>query len=151
MKKFLYSLVQIIWGFPQTLVGFILFLINIRRKQYRYHGAIVTEWGSNSSISLGLFLFVTKGTVPAVLRSSGQSRPVGNPLVVHEYGHTIQSLFLGPLYFLVIGLPSASWANRKKYVEMRRKGTPYAAFWTEKFANSLGEKVTKDISFRDNF
>ncbi len=142
---------QCVWGFPQTLVGFILFLINIRRKHYCYHGAIVTEWDSGSSISLGLFLFVTKESVPAVLRSAGGSRPIGSPLVVHEYGHTIQSIVLGPLYFPVIGIPSASWANRKKYVAMRRRGVPYSAFWTEKLANSLGEKVTKDISFRDNF
>jgi len=27
--------------------------------------------------------------------------------LVHEYGHTIQSIILGPLYLLIIGIPSS--------------------------------------------
>lgn len=151
MKKFLYSLTQCLWGLPQTLAGFVLFLANIRKKHYCYHGAIITEWDSLSSVSLGLFLFVTKERIPAVRRPDPDSRKkAGTPLVVHEYGHTVQSLILGPLYLPVVGLPSLLWANRKKYVRMRMKGTPYSAFWTERTANMLGEMATKDISFRDN-
>lgn len=30
-------------------------------------------------------------------------------LLVHEYGHTIQSMILGPLYLIVIGIPSTLW------------------------------------------
>ena len=32
MKDILYILVQCTWGLPQTLLGFILFLINIKSK-----------------------------------------------------------------------------------------------------------------------
>ena len=30
-------------------------------------------------------------------------------LLVHEYGHTIQSLIFGPLYLIVMGIPSTLW------------------------------------------
>ena len=62
-----------------------------------------------------------------------------------EYGHTIQSLILGPLYLILIGIPSTLWgflmAKKRK-----EKQIPYGAFITEKWANSLGEYVTKEKS-----
>ena len=30
---------------------------------------------------------------------------------IHEYGHTWQCLLLGPLYYIVIALPSVIWCN----------------------------------------
>ena len=60
----------------------------------------------------------------------------GERLVVHEYGHTIQSLILGPLYFLIVGLPSVIWGMVKKPEQS------YFSFYTEKWANHLGEKFT---------
>jgi hypothetical protein len=63
---------------------------------------------------------------------------------VHEYGHTIQSLILGPLYLFVIGIPSIIWCNSKKCVKLRKeKGVSYFDFYPEKWANFLGEKITK--------
>ena len=66
-------------------------------------------------------------------------------LLVHEYGHTIQSLILGPLYLIVIGIPSTMWAF---LFEKKRKDEqiPYGAFFTEKWANRLGERVTGEKS-----
>lgn len=29
--------------------------------------------------------------------------------IKHEYGHQLQSYILGPLYLLIIGLPSGLW------------------------------------------
>ncbi len=150
MKKLLYFLAQITWGLPQTLVGLVLFLINIKSRHYMYHGAVVTEWSSRSSISLGLFLFVTTDPIRD-LRSTDTlpENEMHRALVVHEYGHTIQSLFLGPLYFPVIGIASAMWANLPRFVKRRRNGTPYSAFWTERSANMLGERVTRERSLQD--
>lgn len=66
-------------------------------------------------------------------------------LLVHEYGHTIQSLILGPLYLIVIGIPSTMWAF---LFEKKRKDEqiPYGAFFTEKWANRLRERVTGEKS-----
>ena len=68
-------------------------------------------------------------------------------LLVHEYGHTIQSMILGPLYLLLMGIPSTLWgflpcANRMR----REKQVSYFAFFTEKWANTLGEWVTGEAS-----
>ena len=52
-------------------------------------------------------------------------------LLVHEYGHTIQSLILGPLYLVLIGIPSTLWGfllgKRRK-----EKQIPYGAFFLQK-------------------
>ena len=110
----------------------------------------MTEWASYSSVSLGLFLFYTVSK-RSEKRDSKQipTDRMTRELLVHEYGHTIQSLVLGPLYLLVIGLPSLLWATLPKYQKKRMKGLPYSAFWTESSANRLGEKVTKEKSLQD--
>ena len=54
-----YDLLQWTWGLPQTIVGFIYFLINIKQEHYYYHGSVVIIWKSKSSLSLGMFVFVS--------------------------------------------------------------------------------------------
>lgn len=130
MKKIGYGILQILWGFPQTLLGFAVFLCTVKASHYRYHGAIVTEWKKRTGLSLGMFLFVPE-------------RGDGKDFLVHEYGHTIQSLILGPLYLLVIGIPSLLWCNLSWCIAFRRKRKcSYQTFYTERWANHLGEKVT---------
>lgn len=149
MKTILFFLIQLTWGIIQSLIGFVLFLVNIRKMHYLYHGAVVTEWNSYSSVSLGLFVFVTGRRVRD--RRSGGVPPeeLKRALLVHEYGHTIQSLILGPFYLPLIGLPSLIWATLPGYRARRRGGLPYSSFWTERSANRFGEKVTKEASLRD--
>ena len=149
MRAILYTILQCTWGLVQTLVGLIVFLFNIRRRHYYYHGAIVTVWSSLSSVSLGLFLFVSGAKKQIRLGADKLNDVPDSETVVHEYGHTIQSLFFGPAYLLIIGLPSLIWANLPYFVKKRRSGTPYSAFWTEKSANILGERATGERSFGD--
>jgi len=130
MKQIGYGILQILWGFPQTLLGFAVFLCTVKAPHYRYHGAVVTEWNYATGLSLGLFMFVPDGKK-------------GRDFLVHEYGHTIQSLVLGPLYLIVIGIPSALWCNLPWCATFRRKRRiSYYAFYTEQWANRLGEKTT---------
>lgn len=107
---------------------------------------LLTIWKSKTSVSLGLFVFVTSEPFFAK-KYEGQISvaELSNRLLVHEYGHTIQSLILGPLYLFVIGIPSTLWGflgGRKR----RDEQIPYGAFFTEKWANSLGEQVTGEKS-----
>lgn len=148
MKSFIYKLVQCTWGIMQTFVGLIIFFINIKEEHFFYHGAIVTKWKYGSSVSLGMFIFVTKKRLPA---SDGiPSEEWADRLLVHEYGHTVQSLFLGPLYLLVIGLPSILWASLPVCSRRRReKKISYYRFYPERWANYCGEKVTKHISMQE--
>jgi len=83
-------------------------------------------------VSLGLFIFVPP--LP-----DGPSRR----LKAHEYGHTIQSLILGPLYVPVILIPSLVWAGTPRLERRRvRRGTSYYSFYTEHWANALVFRLT---------
>lgn len=147
MKKALYVILQCSWGILQTLFGLVLFLIYIRRKHYFYHGAVITERNTPASLSLGMFVFITtdqikdKRTIDKI-----PDEEIGKRLLVHEYGHTVQSIIFGPMYLLVIGIPSMVWGFLPYFVNKRKKGISYFSFFTERFANYLGEKATKEKS-----
>lgn len=148
MKTFLYIIWQCTWGFLQTLLGFAHFLIYIKCKHYFYHGAIVTEWNNRSSVSLGLFVFVTaEPYFYEKLKNEYSMEELSKRLLVHEYGHTIQSLLLGPLYLIVIGIPSTLWGFLPYFNNKRKnESLSYFSCYTERWANVLGEKVTKEKS-----
>ncbi len=86
---------------------------------------------------MGLFIFI-----PPQARFYNSEKyhlsddEIKSRLLVHEFGHTYQSLILGPLYFLVVGLPSVIWGLVKK------PGKSYFSFYAENWANLLGEKHT---------
>ena len=148
MKVFLYRLIQCTWGCLQTLLGLIVFLMNFSCRRYTYHGAIITEWKNPSSVSLGMFVFVTanpyfakryEGTIPA--------EELSRRLLVHEYGHTIQSLLLGPFYLLLMGIPSTIWGFLPRLSKKRaEEKVSCFVFFTEKWANCLGEYATGEAS-----
>lgn len=122
--SFIYCLLQLSWGLFQSLPGLILMLSTRKNcRHYWYRGSYVTHWKHPGGISLGMFIFISNDS-----------------LLVHEYGHSIQSLILGPLYLLVIGLPSLLWANSHWCIRHRQKNhLPYSFLYTERWADSLGE------------
>ena len=144
MKVILYCFLQCTWGVLQTVLGLLLFVFHIRDKHYLYHGAIITEWSGKSSVSLGMFVFVTRTPYfYEKMKDTYTMEELAQRLLVHEYGHTIQSLILGPLYLIAMGIPSTLWGflpvfNRKR----EKEKLSYFSFFTEKWANYLGEKVT---------
>lgn len=140
----LYVIWQCTWGVLQTLVGACVFLLYRTGEHSVFHGAVVTKWKRRSSVSLGMFLFLTEGPVsPAQGKDGLAAEDLRRRLLVHEYGHTVQSLILGPLYLLVIGLPSALWAASPGLARRRRRDRrSYFSFYTERWANKLGEMAT---------
>lgn len=80
-----------------------------------------------NAISLGRYIIVEAGR--------------GTPNVLcHEWGHTRQSLYLGWLYLLIIGLPSLIWASLYDYGWKMS----YYDFYTEKWADRLGGVIRKE-------
>jgi len=131
MKKILYWCVQISWGFLQTTLGFLIFLIHGKCEQFTYRGAVVTRWDKQTSLSLGPFLFVAE-------HLQGERY---EHILHHEFGHTIQSLVLGPLYLVLIGLPSVIWCNLPYFKRLRNeKGVPYDKFFIEGQASRIGKR-----------
>ena len=149
MKDTLFRLLQWTWGFPQTLAGLFVFLLNLKAPHYPFHGSIVTVWGKKSSVSLGMFIFVTDDPFffHRGKRRSFSEKEFGDMLTVHEYGHAVQSLIFGPLYLFTVGLPSVLWGMLPVFVDKRRKKhISYYSVYPEHWANRLGEKVTGEKS-----
>lgn len=68
-------------------------------------------------------------------------------LLVHEYGHTIQSLIFGPIYLIAVGVPSIAWSFLPTYVKKREhEKISYFSAYPETWANHLGERVTGEAS-----
>ena len=144
MKPFLYVLGQCTWGVVQTALGLCMFLQNRREPHHRYHGAVVTTWQKDYSISLGMFVFMTaQPPFHARLEPAMPMEELVSRLRVHEYGHTIQSLLLGPLYLIVMGIPSTLWGWLPSLAKKRHdEQISYFSFFTESWANRCGEWVT---------
>ena len=118
-KRLLYVLLQCSWGLPQTLLGAVFFLFHLRDRHFRYREAVATQWQVLGGISLGLFIFVDSELI-----------------CPHEYGHTLQSLILGPMYLPLVGIPSVLWAWRTRRGHARRA---YHSVYPENWADSLGQ------------
>ncbi|MBR6563785.1 MAG: hypothetical protein IKK70_07595 [Clostridia bacterium] len=139
----LYWIFQLTWGILQTLLGFFMLLLNIKCRHSLYNGCVVTEWKKTSGLSLGLFVFVPKHSYECINGITSLSKR-SERVLAHEYGHTIQSLILGPLYLFVIGIPSLTWATLPYFRRSRReKGISYYSFYPEKWADRLAVAVTK--------
>ena len=144
MKTALYWLIQCTWGLPQALLGLIIFLLHLGDEHFLYHGALVTRWQGKSSMSVGPFVFLTADPFFADKLADRFTREeMTDRLLVHEYGHTIQSLILGPLYLIVIGIPSTLWGWLPNLAKKRQaQQISYFRFFTEHWANRCGEWVT---------
>lgn len=127
IKFFLNIILQCTWGILQTLVGACLLLwcvIFCKQKPFILHGDTIACVLPNKtgSLSVGLFVFLHP--------KAAQDEYVKN----HEWGHTRQSLILGPLYLLIIAIPSMIWCNCfRQYRE--KNNVSYFVFYTEKWAN----------------
>lgn len=131
MKRFIYILWQSVWGIPQMMVGLILLLVFGRKRTSFYKGSVIVRWKLRNSASLGIFLFISDSL------SEGEYKR----MLVHEFGHSVQSLILGPLYLPLISLPSAVWCGLPLLRRYREKnGISYYSFYTERWADLLGER-----------
>ena len=150
MKKRLYNIAQWTWGLPQTLLGAAVFLKYRRDRHFDYNGACATVWDKDSGVSLGKFILVP-GKAAAHREALHKEMPENEKLysvvpdrfmLEHEYGHSVQSLILGPAYLLLVGAPSFLWNRLPYFARMRdRTGKSYYSAVFEKTANHLGAKA----------
>lgn len=113
-----------LWQLPQNLLGLLLVTILRPEEVYDFEGVkLYYASRMKGGISLGRYIIVNS----TVKDYAGRTER-------HEYGHSRQSMFLGPLYLIVIGLPSLLWAAiwRPGY------GRSYYEFYTEAWADKLG-------------
>jgi hypothetical protein len=131
-NKYLYYFLSFTWGLPMVLVGGIVALVMLitGHKPHKNGGGIRFEVGKNwGGVSLGL----------VILTNENPSQHIKN----HEFGHTFQNCWWGPLDAFVIEIPSAIryWYRELKYYRRGlRPPTEYDAIWFEGQATSLGTK-----------
>lgn len=143
MKVFLRILSEI-WQLPQHIIAYIIMLVNCKSlKQMVSKDGIhyyLVDHLSNCGISLGNYIFLDVDGI------------YDDITIKHERGHQKQSLMLGPLYLIIIGLPSimGNILNRIKYKYFRKhydRDFYYKQPW-EAWADKLGgvdRKSRKDV------
>lgn len=120
---------QILWELPQFLLGIIIGLYYTNRDVSK-----VTKIGDVTIVkSKRMFGGISLGKIIVV------SYYPTKHTIVHELGHSKQSKYLGPLYLIVIGIPSL--IHSIIYTMFGGKWD-YYKFYTEAWA----EKLSKDIS-----
>ena len=133
MNKLKSSLLWL-WQLPQNLCGIIYRSISkdnricvVETYDSRSVGAKVYLQKTNGGISLGKYIFINQDYIDKEI------------IIKHECGHVKQSKILGPLYLLVIGIPSILHAWLNNYIGCCWKNGEYNYyhFYTEKWANKL--------------
>lgn len=114
-----------LWQLPQNIIAIIWLNINLIFYYGISHIKTINDNiyvyelpGYTGSVSLGKYIIVSK---------------YRNDLTIqHEYGHCKQSMYLGPFYLIIIGIPSLIWNCISYYTNK-----DYYWFYTEKWADKL--------------
>ena len=127
IKKIIRAIIAWTWELPQNLIGGAMSLIFRDKAKNTMNDnteGVFHHWRYTSGLSLGIFRFVGYNASSDTMN--------------HEYGHSRQSLYLGPLYLIVIGLPSLIWCGLHTYTALYWK-ISYYWFYTEAWADKLGK------------
>jgi hypothetical protein len=133
MKTFTYILMYI-WQILQNIIGLILIAWYKPQRMHKLDNGVEIHYSHKMTggISLGNYCIVNTGHYRKDINES-----IKRDTVRHEaIGHTKQSRMLGPLYLIVIGLPSLIWCILYGLVIPYTKNG-YYKFYTEKWADSL--------------
>jgi hypothetical protein len=134
-----------IWQLPQHLLAFILWgilllnkkVINTMNDDQTPKNVFIKIEAKGFGVSLGRYIFL--------------DAHYGDIDYRHEKGHSRQSIYLGPLYLLVVGIPSAVFNNlwdrlfHKKWSINKRHQWYYSRYpeaWADKLA-----KVSRGFRF----
>ena len=126
MKKILEILLYA-WQLPQNIAG-LLTVAFLRPEESFDREGIKVSYASRmrGGITLGKYVIIRD-----------RMKEYDKNVEKHEIGHSKQSRILGPLYLLVIGLPSLIWA----WLWNEGWNCSYFSFYTERWADRLGGVV----------
>lgn len=121
-----------IWQIPQIIVGLIMLAVFRNKKTYTNDYNNITVWQishkglfGSACFSTGPFIITTEEPQEATLR--------------HETGHSLQSVYLGWLFHIVVSIPSIcrfwirKWGNKSH--EWYLSG--YPENWAEKCGGNV--------------
>ena len=120
-----------VWQLPQNLLGVLWkdikkdsIITEISNDDIRLVDAKAYLIKAGGIVTLGKYVFVSQ-----TYRDQGM-------IIKHECGHVKQSKMLGPLYLIVIGVPSILHAWLNDYIGCDEE-SGYSHFYTEKCADKL--------------
>ena len=121
-----------IWQLPQHLIGLgvlIYYYARYRRIESCGNGIYLTQRFISGGVCLGEIIVLPKGGDDEFSRK-------------HELGHRRQSRYLGPLYLIIVGLPSVCINIAARFSP--RVSRSYYRYFPENWANRLGGVDRKD-------
>lgn len=135
--SFLRHAALFVWELPQNVLGAIdlaasLVIRRVERVRWERERVFVKVRGAGA-VSLGLFVFWSDDDTPYVR--------ITNTNKEHEYGHSLQSRMLGPLYLPLVGVPSScrvAYAVAYRAVTGRRWEGYFRGYpedWADRLAN----------------
>ena len=137
MKRFLFYFLNLTWGLPLNIVGFIVAVVLLLagKKPKRWGDCFYFEVGEGwGGLELGIFFLTSKN--PSIHTRN------------HEHGHAIQNCFFGVFMPFIVSIPSAIRYHYRNYRE--KKGLPnktaYDDIWFEGQATKLGTKYVGEIN-----
>ena len=120
-----------VWQLPQNLLGIIWkrikkesVITSISNDDIRSVDAEAYLMKAGGAVTLGKYVFISQ-----TYRDQGMT-------IKHECGHVKQSKMLGPLYLIVIGVPSILHAWLNDYIGCDEE-SGYSHFYTEMWADKL--------------
>lgn len=126
-----YHTLQWTWGIIMNIIGFVVyeFCVKVLKyDHYDYHGAKCAIVPNNNGfgLSLGMYIIRTQNA---------------EAVMFHEFGHSIQNIFFGPLFPFLVAIPSAIrfWYRRSQTAQGIKLETGYYDIWFERQATNLGE------------
>ena len=144
MIKLTFYIIRFVWEVPQNILGIIIYFLNKKKinSVQKLDGRFYFQ-NNNFGISLGSFIFWMPN-----LQDKYSEIPV---VLKHEFGHSIQSLYFGPLYLIVIGIPSIARVIYAKIFYRIKKSNwrNYYEGFPEKWADVLGEKHFKKLPYKN--
>lgn len=134
LSKTWFYILSYTWGLSLTLIGWLVasVLMLLGYKPKKYAGDLCFVVGENwGGLSIGTTIVVSE-----------RSNRVD--ILNHEFGHSIQNCYFGPLCPFIVSIPSfvrayyrtvIVWLGIKKYSEL----PDYYSIWFERTASELGE------------
>jgi hypothetical protein len=131
ITNILLDIVYFTWCLPQTLVGLVIKLIETKniKKVETYKLNTQVNWIDwDYGVSLGKYILVgTYDEDTGVNEFDAKN---------HEFGHVRQNFMLGPLYLILVGLPSITFNIISQYND--EFGSHYYQRYPENWADWLG-------------
>lgn len=119
-----------IWQLPQHVLALIILAVYKPKENKKYKNSTVYILTKGSfAVSLGQYIFINKNWLTS------------KNIIPHEYGHTIQSFIFGPLYLIIIGIPSILQNIISSYLHKRGDSKMFRNYYNrfpENWADKLG-------------